>query len=188
MPRQIPPELPGDAVNRRGTREETMQVHHLLSSLRRSEAGQGLAEYALILALIAVLAIAAVTFLGSQINNILSNVGNRSDLVRSRRSAATVGLTPSGVESSSLDSLAGRDPSSSIAAGQLFREHLSEPGDADSGERQDQDPHRRRHIEDTTDQVARLLSFEPDCRGRGHGRQFEQAPSSPPASSAPTSS
>jgi pilus assembly protein Flp/PilA len=43
---------------------------------RRSERGQGLAEYALILALIAVLAIAAVTFLGSQINAILSDVGN----------------------------------------------------------------------------------------------------------------
>jgi pilus assembly protein Flp/PilA len=43
---------------------------------RRGEAGQGLAEYALILALIAVLAIAAVTFLGGQINDILSAVGN----------------------------------------------------------------------------------------------------------------
>jgi pilus assembly protein Flp/PilA len=42
----------------------------------RSQRGQGLAEYALILALIAVLAIAAVTFLGSQINAILSDVGN----------------------------------------------------------------------------------------------------------------
>jgi pilus assembly protein Flp/PilA len=49
---------------------------YLLSNLRRSDAGQGLAEYALILALIAVLAIAAVTFLGSQINSILSDVGN----------------------------------------------------------------------------------------------------------------
>ncbi len=53
-----------------------MQVISLLSSLRRSEAGQGLAEYALILALIAVLAVAALTFLGSQINDILSSVGN----------------------------------------------------------------------------------------------------------------
>jgi pilus assembly protein Flp/PilA len=53
-----------------------MQVLSLFSSLRRSDAGQGLAEYALILALIAVLAIAAVTFLGSQINLIMSSVGN----------------------------------------------------------------------------------------------------------------
>jgi pilus assembly protein Flp/PilA len=43
---------------------------------RDDERGQGLAEYALILALIAVLAIAAVTFLGGQINSILSSVGN----------------------------------------------------------------------------------------------------------------
>jgi pilus assembly protein Flp/PilA len=47
-----------------------------LNMLRRDERGQGLAEYALILALIAVLAIAAVTFLGGQINAILSGVGN----------------------------------------------------------------------------------------------------------------
>jgi pilus assembly protein Flp/PilA len=48
-------------------------LHNLIS---RDERGQGLAEYALILALIAVLAIAAVTFLGGQINDILSDVGN----------------------------------------------------------------------------------------------------------------
>ena len=49
---------------------------YILSLLDRDERGQGLAEYALILALIAVLAIAAVTFLGGQINAILSSVGN----------------------------------------------------------------------------------------------------------------
>lgn len=42
----------------------------------RSEAGQGLAEYALILALVAILAIAAVTFLGGSINQVLSDLGN----------------------------------------------------------------------------------------------------------------
>jgi pilus assembly protein Flp/PilA len=42
----------------------------------RSQAGQGLAEYALILALIAILAIAAVTFMGGSINTMLSNLGN----------------------------------------------------------------------------------------------------------------
>lgn len=41
----------------------------------RSEAGQGLAEYALILALIALLAILALTFMGNQISGILSVVG-----------------------------------------------------------------------------------------------------------------
>ncbi len=50
---------------------------YFLSLIGRDERGQGLAEYALILALIAVLAIAAVTFLGGQINTILSDVGNK---------------------------------------------------------------------------------------------------------------
>jgi pilus assembly protein Flp/PilA len=38
--------------------------------------GQGLAEYALILALIAIIAIVALIFLGSQISKILSDVSN----------------------------------------------------------------------------------------------------------------
>jgi pilus assembly protein Flp/PilA len=41
----------------------------------RPEAGQGLAEYALILALIAIVAIVALIFLGGQISTILSRVG-----------------------------------------------------------------------------------------------------------------
>jgi len=41
----------------------------------RDERGQGLAEYALILALIAVVAIAALVFLGGQVASILSKVG-----------------------------------------------------------------------------------------------------------------
>ena len=40
------------------------------------EEGQGLAEYALILALIAIVAIIALSFLGGQISSILSTVGN----------------------------------------------------------------------------------------------------------------
>jgi pilus assembly protein Flp/PilA len=40
------------------------------------EEGQGLAEYALILALIAIVAIIALIFLGSQISDKLSIVGN----------------------------------------------------------------------------------------------------------------
>jgi pilus assembly protein Flp/PilA len=43
--------------------------------LKLRERGQGLAEYALILALIAILAIAALGFLSGAINDILSNVG-----------------------------------------------------------------------------------------------------------------
>ena len=41
-----------------------------------SEPGQGLAEYALILALIAIVSIVALIFLGSQISTIVSRVGN----------------------------------------------------------------------------------------------------------------
>ncbi len=47
-----------------------------LATLARDEEGQGLAEYALILALIAIVAIIALIFLGSQVSKILSTVGN----------------------------------------------------------------------------------------------------------------
>ena len=54
-------------------------INGLLASLRRQSdrtEGQGLAEYALILALIAIIAIVALIFLGGQVSTILSNVGN----------------------------------------------------------------------------------------------------------------
>jgi pilus assembly protein Flp/PilA len=44
--------------------------------MRANEQGQGLAEYALILALIAIIAIVALIFLGSQISDKLSTIGN----------------------------------------------------------------------------------------------------------------
>ena len=47
-----------------------------LATLRRDEEGQGLAEYALILALIAIIAIIALIFLGNQVSTILSTVGS----------------------------------------------------------------------------------------------------------------
>jgi pilus assembly protein Flp/PilA len=47
----------------------------LIASLHRDEDGQGLAEYALILALIAIVAIVALIFLGTQVSTILSKVG-----------------------------------------------------------------------------------------------------------------
>jgi len=47
-----------------------------LAAIRSDEDGQGLAEYALILALIAIVAIIALIFLGGQVSQILSNVGN----------------------------------------------------------------------------------------------------------------
>jgi Flp/Fap pilin component. len=43
--------------------------------LIRSEKGQGLAEYALILALIAIVAVLALVFLGNTISGILSTIG-----------------------------------------------------------------------------------------------------------------
>jgi len=51
-------------------------VQWLLGAISRDEEGQGLAEYALILALIAIVAILALIFLGGQISTILSTVGS----------------------------------------------------------------------------------------------------------------
>ncbi len=51
-------------------------ISSILGVLRRDEEGQGLAEYALILALIAIVAIVALLFLGGAISNILSTVGS----------------------------------------------------------------------------------------------------------------
>lgn len=50
-------------------------INSLLAVIRRDDEGQGLAEYALILALIAIVAIIALIFLGSQVSQILSTVG-----------------------------------------------------------------------------------------------------------------
>ncbi|MDA8238414.1 MAG: Flp family type IVb pilin [Chloroflexi bacterium] len=50
-------------------------IDYMVSMLRRDEEGQGLAEYALILALIAIVAIVALIFLGGQVSKILSTVG-----------------------------------------------------------------------------------------------------------------
>jgi pilus assembly protein Flp/PilA len=53
-------------------------VQRMLALVRRvaDASGQGLAEYALILALIAIVAIIALLFLGTQISGILSTVGD----------------------------------------------------------------------------------------------------------------
>ncbi|MGK2849978.1 MAG: Flp family type IVb pilin [Candidatus Limnocylindrales bacterium] len=52
------------------------RLEALLRIVRHHDDGQGLAEYALILALIAIVAIVALIFLGSQISDKLSVVGN----------------------------------------------------------------------------------------------------------------
>jgi len=50
-------------------------INRVVAALRRDDEGQGLAEYALILALIAIVAIIALIFLGNQVSGILSTVG-----------------------------------------------------------------------------------------------------------------
>ena len=50
-------------------------VQSVLGTIRMEEEGQGLAEYALILALIAIVAVVALIFLGGQISTMLSTVG-----------------------------------------------------------------------------------------------------------------
>jgi pilus assembly protein Flp/PilA len=52
-------------------------IARILRFVRHDEDGQGLAEYALILALIAIIAIVALIFLGGQISNKLSTVGSQ---------------------------------------------------------------------------------------------------------------
>jgi pilus assembly protein Flp/PilA len=51
-------------------------INALIARFSQDEEGQGLAEYALILALIAVVAIIALIFLGNQVSGILNNVGS----------------------------------------------------------------------------------------------------------------
>ena len=52
------------------------RIAAIIGGSRDDETGQGLAEYALILALIAIVAIVALLFLGSQISDKLSIIGN----------------------------------------------------------------------------------------------------------------
>ena len=49
-------------------------VDALIARIGQDEEGQGLAEYALILALIAIVAIVALIFLGTQVSTILNTV------------------------------------------------------------------------------------------------------------------
>jgi Flp pilus assembly pilin Flp len=53
----------------------------VIDRVRRRDDAQGLAEYALILALIAIVAIVALLYLGSQISDKLSIVGSTLDSV-----------------------------------------------------------------------------------------------------------
>ena len=51
------------------------QLMALISSIRNEDRGQGLAEYALILALIAMVAVIALIFMGLQVSTMLDKVG-----------------------------------------------------------------------------------------------------------------
>ena len=51
------------------------QLLAIISTFSNDDEGQGLAEYALILALIAIVAIIALVFLGSQVSGLLNTVG-----------------------------------------------------------------------------------------------------------------
>jgi Flp pilus assembly pilin Flp len=51
-------------------------ISSVWARLNRDEDGQGLAEYALIISIIAVLAIVALLFLGGKINTMISVIGN----------------------------------------------------------------------------------------------------------------
>jgi len=62
------------AISRSGSHTLT-QLRSVASSIRDHDVGQGLAEYALILALIAIVAIIALVFLGSQVSGLLNTVG-----------------------------------------------------------------------------------------------------------------
>ncbi len=55
---------------------ERKELHVTLHQFLRDEEGQGLVEYALIIAVIAIAVIVAMVFLRGQIENIFSNIGN----------------------------------------------------------------------------------------------------------------
>ena len=62
-------------LTQKEVRQDMQLFSQLVASFRNDEDGQGLAEYALILALIAIIAIVALIFLGGQVSTILSKVG-----------------------------------------------------------------------------------------------------------------
>jgi Flp pilus assembly pilin Flp len=63
-----------DGNHRKGSHPLAL-ISSVVKSIRTSDRGQGLAEYALILSLIAIVAIIAVVFLGSRVSGLLNTVG-----------------------------------------------------------------------------------------------------------------
>jgi pilus assembly protein Flp/PilA len=74
----LAPGLVGRYLRRKEVRLDmtSLIATHLRRFLHSDDDGQGLAEYALILALIAIIAIVALIFLGGQISDKLSTIGN----------------------------------------------------------------------------------------------------------------
>ena len=56
--------------------EEEMEMIHRLRTFARNDDGQDLIEYALLVALIAVICVGAVTFAGQQVLAIFTSIGN----------------------------------------------------------------------------------------------------------------
>jgi pilus assembly protein Flp/PilA len=72
---QVPPFAPhAGGANPLG--EDLMQLVNFVKSFVRNEEGQDLLEYALLVALIALVAVAAVTTAGSQVNAIFTKVAS----------------------------------------------------------------------------------------------------------------
>ena len=69
------PSTRGELQGKEVPHEMTSLYIAIMNFLNRDEEGQGLAEYALILALIAIIAIIALIFLGGQVSKTLSTVG-----------------------------------------------------------------------------------------------------------------
>ena len=69
------PSLAGEPLGKEVPHRMTSLYIAIMNFLNRDEEGQGLAEYALILALIAIVAIIALIFLGQQVSKVLSTVG-----------------------------------------------------------------------------------------------------------------
>jgi pilus assembly protein Flp/PilA len=61
---------------RLATRAQRREGAAMIQQFMREEEGQGLVEYALIIAIIAIAVIVAMIFLRDQISNIFSNIGN----------------------------------------------------------------------------------------------------------------
>lgn len=53
------------------------EMRKMMNWLKNEESGQGMVEYALIIALIAIVVVAALVILGPKIANMFTNVGNK---------------------------------------------------------------------------------------------------------------